>query len=83
MDNLSAEGLNLTLDEIDEVEEIADCPVAEWTTTRRQAKLLKGMVFVLRRRSDPKASLADVGKLPITELEAELAPFADAGTAAT
>jgi hypothetical protein len=83
MENVSAEGLNLTLDEIDEVEEIADCPVSEWQSSRRQGRLLKGMVFVLRRRSDPKAKLEDVGKLPVSELESELAPFAQGNIAAT
>ena len=38
---------------------------------------------MLRKRNDPKAKLADVGKLGINDLAAELAPFESGGTAAT
>jgi hypothetical protein len=75
MQAASAEGLKLTLDEIEEIEDILDCPASKWEDAR-QGKMLKAMVYVLRKRSDPKASMKDVGKLYVTDLEAELAPFA-------
>jgi len=79
---LTAEGLNLTLDEIEEVEDILDIPAVDWQDAK-QGRLLKSIVWVLRKRNDPKAKLADVGKLGINDLAAELAPFGSGDTAAT
>ena len=79
---LTAEGLNLTLDEIEEVEDLLDLAAVDWQDAK-QGRLLKAIVWVLRKRNDPKAKLADVGKLGINDLAAELAPFESGGTAAT
>jgi hypothetical protein len=82
MESISPEGLRLTLDEIDEIEEILDCPASQWENAR-QGKMMKAMIYVLRRRSDPNASMEEIGKLYVTDLEAELAPFVVDGTEAT
>jgi hypothetical protein len=81
MESVSPEGLRLTLDEIDEIEEILDCPASQWESAR-QGKMMKAMIWVLRKRSDPDASMDDVGKLCVTDLEEVLAPFVSDGTEA-
>ena len=82
MDFASPETLDFTLDEVEAIEEIVDTPASEWATCK-QGKLMKAMVLVVRRRSDPKATLAQVGKLHLSEMEAELNPTAAEGTAAS
>ena len=82
MESISPEGLRLTLDEIDEIEEILDMPASQWENAR-QGKMMKAMIWVLRKRSDPNASMEEIGKLYVTDLEAELAPFVVDGTEAT
>ena len=82
MESISPEGLRLTLDEIEEIEDILDCPASQWENAR-QGKMMKAMIWVLRKRSDPNASMEEIGKLYVTDLEAELAPFVVDGTEAT
>ena len=82
MESLTAEGLKLTLDEIEEIEDILDVPASHWEDAR-QGKMMKAMIWVLRKRSDPKAKMSDVGKLFVSDLEAELAPFVSCATEAT
>jgi len=82
MESISPEGLRLTLDEIDEIEEILDMPASQWENAR-QGKMMKAMIWVLRKRTDPDASMEEIGKLYVTDLEAELAPFVVDGTEAT
>jgi hypothetical protein len=82
MESISPEGLKLTLDEIEEIEDILDVPASQWENAR-QGKMMKAMIFVLRRRSDPTVTMEDVGKLYVTDLEAELAPFVSDATEVT
>jgi hypothetical protein len=49
-------------------------PASQWESVS-QGKMMKAMVFVMRKRSDPKVKMADIGKLYVADLEAELAPF--------
>ena len=80
--DFSPDSIDLTLDEVEEIEELVDVPAAQWGECK-QGKLLKAMVLTVRRRKDPKAKLEDVGKLHISELEAELNPTAGGGTPAS
>jgi hypothetical protein len=82
MDAISPEGLRLTLDEVEEIEDLIDVPASQWENAR-QGKMMKAMILVLRRRTDPNVTMEEVGKLYVTDLEAELAPFASDGTEAT
>lgn len=82
MDRIDPEGLDFTLDELEEVENLIEAPASQWDSVS-QAKMMKAMVYVVRKRTDPKVKLADIGKMRVSELQAELAPFDDAGTAAT
>jgi hypothetical protein len=82
MEALEAAGLRLTLDELEEVEDLLDCPASKWEDAS-QGKMMKAMVFVLRKRTNPKTTMKEVGKLYVTDLEAELAPFVGGDTAAT
>ena len=82
MDALPVEGLKLTLDELEEIEDILDVPASQWEDAR-QGKMMKAMIYVLRKRTDPNATMEEIGKLYVTDIEAELAPFAVGGTEAT
>lgn len=82
MDLVSPATLDFTLDEVEAIEEIVDAPASEWATCK-QGKLMKAMVLTVRRRSDPKATMAEVGKLRLSEMEAELNPTVAEDTAAS
>jgi hypothetical protein len=57
-------------------------PASQWENAR-QGKMMKAMIWVLQKRTDPDASMEEVGKLCVTDLEDVLAPFVVDGTEAT
>jgi hypothetical protein len=81
MQPISPEDLDLTLDEMETIEDIVDAPAASWAECK-QARLFKAMVYVLKRRDDPKYTLEKAGKLKMSELDAALRPTSAGGTAA-
>ena len=79
---LPVEGLKFTIDELEEIEDILDVPASQWEFAR-QGKMMKAMIFVLRKRTDPNATMEEIGKLYVTDIEAELAPFVADATEVT
>jgi hypothetical protein len=60
---------DLTLDEVEEVETILGEPIdAIFTSGKPRAAALKAVLLVVRRRTDPDATLADVGSVKLSEL---------------
>jgi len=74
MADLSPESLRLTLDELEDIEDIIGVPAAQWESAS-QAKMLKAMLFVVKRRDNPKLKLSDVGKIRVDEIDAEITPL--------
>ena len=68
----------LTLDEVEQIEEALDAGIADLDL--RRAKVIKQIVFTLMRRDNPDLTLADVGAIKMTSLVEE--PSAN-GAAAT
>lgn len=59
---------DLTLDEVDRIEETCGGPLEELDL--RRAKVLKTVVFTLMRRDNPDLTLDDVGKITVASLAA-------------
>jgi hypothetical protein len=60
---------DLTLDEVEEVEELMGEPIDTlFSPGRRRAAALKAVLLVIRRRDDPEATLASVGSVKLSEL---------------
>ncbi len=60
---------DLTLDEVEEVETILDAPIDTiFSSGKPRATALKAVLLVVRRRTDPDATLADVGSVKLSEL---------------
>lgn len=57
---------DLTLDEVETVEDLCDSALDEidW----RRAKAIKAMVFVLKRRDNPDVTLDDIGAIRVVDL---------------
>ncbi|MFI6861297.1 hypothetical protein ACIBKZ_15580 [Streptomyces sp. NPDC050421] len=66
-DVLSLDIDSLTLDEIDDIEEIIDGPLDSLSKPgARKAKLLKAMAYVIKKRDNPDFTIADAGRLKIS-----------------
>lgn len=60
---------DLTIDDIAEVEGLAGQPLADLSNpAAMKGKLMKAVVFVLRRRDNPEFTFADAGRLTLTEM---------------
>lgn len=60
---------DLTLDEVEEVETLLGEPIdAIFTSGKPRAAALKAVLLVVRRRTDPDLTLADVGSVKLSEL---------------
>lgn len=61
---------DLTLDEIDEVEETIGGPIdAIFTSGKPKAKVLKAIVLVITKRTDPDATMETIGSVKLSDLE--------------
>lgn len=79
----SIDGLNFTLGELETVEELTGYPASTWEEAPSQFKLTRVMLYVLRLRKEPDLDMEDLRDLPVSELEAQMAPFAAGVTEAT
>lgn len=70
---LTPEALDLSLDEIEAIEDIVDAPASTWGDIK-QGRLIKAIVFTVRHRSEPDLTIEDVGAIKLSELEDTLRP---------
>jgi hypothetical protein len=60
---------DLTLDEVEEVETLLGAPIDTlFTSNKPRAAALKAVLLVVKRRTDPDTTLADVGSVKLSEL---------------
>ncbi len=62
---------SFTLDELDEVEQLGELSLSEVFAGRVTSKMLRALVFIVRRRDDPNFTLADAGKVRMPEVQIE------------
>jgi len=66
---------NLTLDEVDLVEDVCQASLSEVMEGKvRTGRVLRAFALVGARRTDPSATLESLGKITIAELNKVLAP---------
>lgn len=66
---------HLTVEEIEDIEEIIDAPIDSLQDpTKRKGKLLRAIVYVLTRRDDPDFTLEQAGKKRIKFDQAAVPP---------
>lgn len=76
--DFTPEALDLTLDEIEAIEEMVDAPASQWSGCR-QGRLIKAVVFIARKRTEPDLTIEQVGALHMSELEDALRPTSAEG----
>jgi hypothetical protein len=64
---------SLTLDELDELLSLYDVKSMKALTDKGEVKLLKGVLFMLRRRDDPALTFEAIGSVTFAELATLLA----------
>ena len=80
--DLTPESLDLSLDELEEIEDILDAPASRWDECK-QGALMKAMVYIVRRRDDPSFTIEDAGRMRMSELDEAMRPTDAGGTAAS
>jgi len=65
LDSLTVDLDDLTIEEVEQVEDITGVPIDELAqqSGRPKGRMLRALAFVVLRRDDPSVTLEDVGKL--------------------
>lgn len=60
---------DMTMDEIEELEELIDVPLDSiGKPNTKKAKLMKAIVYIIEKRTNPAFTLEDAGKLKLSEI---------------
>lgn len=62
---------DMTIGEMVLFEETAGIPMGELVKHQNSMKVIRALVFIQARREDPKATLADVDAMSMTDIEAD------------